>query len=103
MLVFAVPVCGAPGAKRLPRLTLAKTEPIVIRGTFFALRERVRLVVRAPRRQVASAVADRRGTFLVRLRTSFPECQKLSAVATGSRGSRATIVIVEECADAPAP
>jgi hypothetical protein len=97
MLVFAVPVCGASGAKRLPRLTLTKTEPIVVRGNYFAPRERVRLVVRATRRGVTTALADRRGSFLVRLRMSLPGCGKFSAVATGSRGSRATLVVTEEC------
>jgi hypothetical protein len=97
MLVLAVPVCGASGAKRLPRLTLTKTEPIVVRGNYFAPRERVRLAVRVPRRQITRTVADRRGSFVIRLRRSFPDCQTFSAVATGSRGSRATLVVTEEC------
>jgi hypothetical protein len=33
---------------------------------------------------------------------SFRECEKLSAVATGNRGSRATLVVTEECAPATA-
>ncbi len=100
LVAFALPVCGAAGAKRLPRLTLTKREPIVIRGTSFAPRERVLVVVRASRRAAARATADRRGTFSVRVWAAFPECRNLAAVATGSRGSRASLVVAEECSSA---
>jgi hypothetical protein len=97
VVAFAVPVSGAGGAKRLPRLTVAKREPIVIRGTAFSPRERVLVVVRASRRAAARVTADGRGTFSVRVWAAFRECEKLAAAATGNRGSHASLVIREAC------
>jgi hypothetical protein len=63
----------------------------------------VLVVVRASRRAAARAIADSRGTFSVWVWAAFPECRKLTAAASGNRGSRATLVVTEECSFPPAP
>ena len=69
--------------------------PLVVRGTGFAPRERVRLAIRAGRSHahVRRVVAGATGRFRVRfgLLIAIEPCDgRLTFTATGSRGSRAT-------------
>ena len=87
----------ADGARQRPdrgaKLTVLTMQPVTLRGTRFLAAEKVRLtVVAGGDRFVRRTTATSSGSFVQR----FPaitgdRCNRLLAVAVGSRGSRATI------------
>jgi hypothetical protein len=99
VLTLALGVAGfADGSRPRPdrggaKLALVSMKPLTLRGTRFLAGEKVRLtVVAAGDRFVRRTTANSAGSFVQR----FPDvtddrCNRLLAVAIGSRGSRASI------------
>lgn len=76
--------------KGKPGLRVVGGPMLVVRGTHFVPGERVKVTVTVGERLSRETVADGRGSFAVRFRTSFDRCSSsLTALAVGSRGSRA--------------
>jgi hypothetical protein len=97
-LVLLLGVAGlADGSPSQPgrraKLTIVKMQPLTLRGTGFLAAEKVRLtVVAGGDRFVRSTTVNSSGSFT----QGFPSatvdrCNRLVAVAIGSRGSRAAI------------
>ncbi len=95
LLVLAAGAAESDAGRSAAHLKLLATAPPVVRGSAFRAHERVRLALRrrvgAP--TVAHARADARGSF----EATFPgvrinRCGGFSIVATGSAGSRATML-----------
>jgi hypothetical protein len=94
--VFA-PVTLA-GAVRGPSLSVT-TASFTVRGVGFVGRERVTLTAVADGRHVRTITTTARGTFVVRFRSvTVARCDGYVVRAQGSRGSRATLKNVRECA-----
>ena len=95
LVVFAVlcalaSVAGGGAATAHPRLRLLDAEPVAFKGTGFRSHERVRVAVYAGERVVKRVAAGLRGAFVVRFDDVRSDpCAAFSAVAVGSRGSRA--------------
>jgi hypothetical protein len=84
---------GAGGSP--PHLKLVTTAPLVVRGSAFHAHERVRLVLRrrtgAP--TIRHASADAAGAFVATFTgAKVNRCGGFSIVATGTEGSRATML-----------
>jgi hypothetical protein len=99
LLVLALVVAAAAaveasaGLERRATLRLVDVAPVTFRGSAFAPREGVRVVlVRQSRRFVRNAQANGRGTFRVRFGlVALDVCRGAVTVsAAGDRGSRAT-------------
>jgi hypothetical protein len=94
-LLAALTVLALPTREQTaPAIRPVTLAPLIVRGTGFVARERVRLVVRAGRSRphVRNVVADRNGRFRARigLLVAVEPCSgTLTVRATGSRGSRA--------------
>jgi hypothetical protein len=85
---------GGTAAARSPaRLTLSSRQPLIVSGSHFRHRERVRVVVRAAGvTRVRRVRASRAGRFTARFgAVASGPCGRLSVVATGRRGSRAVL------------
>jgi hypothetical protein len=82
-----------PRPDRAAKLTVMNMKPLTFRGTRFLSAEKVRLtVVAGGERFVRRLTASRAGAFTQRFPTVMVDrCNRLMAVATGSRGSRAAI------------
>jgi hypothetical protein len=98
VLALALGAAGlADGSRSRPdrgaKLTLVTMEPLTLRGTRFLAAEKVRLtVVAGGDRFVRRFAAGRSGSFTQRLpAANVDRCDRLLAVAVGSRGSRAAI------------
>jgi hypothetical protein len=98
VLALAVGVAGlAEGSRsrtdRGAKLTVVAMKPLTLRGTRFLAAEKVRLTVVAEGdRFVRRTTATSGGSFTQRFSTvTGDRCNRLLAVAIGSRGSRATI------------
>ena len=95
-LLAALTVLAAPAREQTaPTIRPVTLAPLVVRGTGFLPRERVRLAVRAGRSRahVRRVVAGANGRFRVRfgLLIAIEPCEGgLTFTASGSRGSRAT-------------
>jgi hypothetical protein len=75
------------------KLAVVTMKPLTLRGTRFLAAEKVRLTVVADgNRFVRRTTADRMGAFTQRFQAAAGDrCNRLIAVAIGSRGSRAAI------------
>ena len=83
---------GAGQTVKGPQLRLMDADVLMVRGTGFQARERVRLVVRAPGLVTRDATAGTGGGFTMRLAGVSPSaCAGFSITATGNHGSRATL------------
>jgi hypothetical protein len=81
------------GATPKPRLTLARTQPLTVRGRGFHRHERVRVVLRQASRPavVHRLRAGRRGRFTTTFGgVALDRCGGFSLTAVGRAGSRAT-------------
>jgi hypothetical protein len=90
----ATAVIALPSAAAAPEsLRLVQRSPLVLSGRDFVARERVRVrVTTAGDRAVRRVRASRSGAFRLTFSgLDFDRCNGLSAVATGSQGSRATL------------
>jgi hypothetical protein len=84
-------VTGGGAATTHARLRLLDVSPVSFRGTGFQPRERVRVVVYVRERAVKRVAAGPRGGFVVRFDDLRADpCAAFSAVAVGTKGSRAT-------------
>lgn len=85
----------SPGAG----LRIADVAPFVVRGSGFRAKERVRIVLKVKQRHVKTVLATRTGTFRVRfVGVSMRACEGYLVRAVGSKGSRAYVRHVPECA-----
>jgi hypothetical protein len=106
-LVVAVPsAAGVEGAK--PTLRIADRQPLVVRGSSFAARERVTLYAAMPQgTTVRRLTTTRAGTFVARFRFNFGGCDGVRSLrAVGIRSGTATIrsgPITRECPPPPTP
>jgi hypothetical protein len=98
VLALAFGVAGlADGSRPRPdrgaKLTLVTMKPLTLRGTRFLAAEKVRLtVVAGGDRFVRRTTANSAGSFTQRFSAVMDDrCNRLLAVAIGSRGSRAAI------------
>jgi hypothetical protein len=106
-LVAAVPSgAGVEAAK--PMLRVADRQPLVVRGSSFAARERVMLyAVTRQETTVRRLMTTRAGTFVARFQASFGGCDGVRSLrAVGTRSGTATIrsgPITRECPPPPTP
>jgi hypothetical protein len=95
LLVLAAGAAQSDAVHSTPRLKLVTAAPPVVRGSAFRAHERVRLVLRrrvgAP--TISHASADASGSFVATFTgVMVNRCRGFSIVATGSEGSRATLL-----------
>lgn len=95
----------APAAAGGPTLQVTSTSPVTVRGVLFIPSERVTVVAQVKERHVLEVTADATGTFIARFPdVSLGPCSVYIIRATGSRGSKAILRSVPECAQpGPAP
>jgi hypothetical protein len=104
LAVYLALLAFAPsgGGSTSPRaaLRVADVAPFTVRGSGFRAQERVRIVAQVRGRHVKGVVATATGTFRVRfVGVSVPACAGYVVRATGSKGSRAFVRHIPECAD----
>ena len=104
VLVFGI--AGAAGAAEVhakPALRLTDRTPVTIAGSGFVSGERVLVRVASRGTWTRRATAGGSGTFRVVVQSATVDrCELLRAVATGSRGSRATLKLLPQPACNPA-
>ena len=94
---------AAAAAPPKPHLRASSGQPLVVFGSHFRAHERVKLVVHAARVLTFHARA-RHGSFTVHAGVvPAPRCIVVRIVATGSRGSRATLRLPRPECPPPAP
>jgi len=82
-----------------PHLSVPDTAPFTVRGTGFRIGERVSIVVNARNRASRTVTAGVAGGFLARMpAVELGSCPAYAVQARGSRGSRASLKVVPECA-----
>jgi hypothetical protein len=103
---LAVGGAGAVDAKKpAPRLQVTKLAPLAVRGSFFRVRERVRLtIVNGEQERTRTLRASRMGSFTAAFDTVYvhPCSNDLSVTAVGVLGSRASAKVPPP-ADCPPP
>jgi hypothetical protein len=95
LLVLAAGAAEGGVGRSAPHLKLLATAPPVVRATAFRAHERVRLVLRRRVGQpaIVHARADSAGNFVATFAgIRVNRCGGFSIVATGSEGSRATLL-----------
>lgn len=104
LVVAAALASSAVAAPPKPHLRAASQQPLVVVGSHFRAHERVKLVIHAARVLTFHARA-RHGSFKVHAGfVPSPRCTVVRIVATGSRGSRASLRLVRpECPPPPHP
>jgi hypothetical protein len=95
LLLLAAAAAHSDAGRSAPHLKLVATAPPVVRASAFRAHERVRLVLRrrfgAP--TISHASADSAGSFVATFAgVRVSRCGGFSIVATGSDGSRATML-----------
>lgn len=104
LTALALGVFGTAGqaATAAPKLRIVALNPMAIRGSGFAARERVKLLIVAPRPAVRWVRASARGMFSIRLRFKVGRCEAVVVQAVGARGSRAQAELLRpDCAAIP--
>jgi hypothetical protein len=103
---LGVSAAGAVHAKKPPaQLQVTKLAPLAVRGSFFRVRERVRLtVVNRDQERTRTLRASRVGSFTASFDTVYvhPCSNELSVTAVGALGSRASAKVPPP-ADCPPP
>ena len=100
LALLAVSSSGGGSASSRATLRVANVAPFSVRGSGFRAQERVRVVAQVSGRHVKAVVATATGTFRVRfLDVSVSACAGYLVRATGSKGSRAYLRHVPECAE----
>jgi hypothetical protein len=92
--LLSVALAAPAGAHLRPHLSLARSEPPMVRGGGFHQRERVKVVVIQSwgAKLVKRTRANRAGRFRVSFPNANPPCGNYRVTATGSRGSRAALI-----------
>ncbi|HEU5212574.1 MAG TPA: hypothetical protein VFU10_07365 [Gaiellaceae bacterium] len=103
---FAAGVLCAPassGQAGRAQLQLMRSSPVMLRGTGFTAAEHVRVVARVPGMATKRVTASSAGAFTVRFAgRAGTRCTGFSVIATGDRGSRASITQApEQCGALP--
>lgn len=99
ILVAVVAVgCGATAATSPPHVSVPHRRPVVVQGSHFRAHERVSITFATDRLYRRTVTASTSGTFTLR----FPgirlrDCDALSVIAAGNRGSRATLKTLSQC------
>jgi hypothetical protein len=97
-LLLAIAAIGldraaAGSAARTPALAIDHSRPLTVHGTGFRKHERVRLVLHRPGSAVRHATAAASGAFTTAFAgVAVDRCSGVWVSATGSAGSRATLV-----------
>jgi hypothetical protein len=102
-VILVVLVAVAAAVAGTARLQVTARAPFTVHGVGFAPGEHVTIVAQAAGRHVAEVTAGKDGTFIVRFDVSLGVCPAYIVSATGSRGSRASLRLVRECAYPGAP
>jgi len=104
--VLVLAIAGAAVAADLrtkPALRVADRSPVTVAGTAFVSRERVLVTVSSSHTWTRRATAGARGTFRVVFEgATVDRCEVVRVVATGARGSRATLKLLPQPACNPA-
>jgi hypothetical protein len=94
-VALAIGVAGigeASGSAAKPSLRLMSRQPLVAQGKSFLARERVRVRVSGDATTTRSVRATAEGSFGVRFEdVTVGRCDAIRVVATGARGSQATL------------
>jgi hypothetical protein len=98
LAAFTAPAAATSTAS--PRLAALDLAPLTVRGLNFRTRERVRVVLRVQGEVYTRRLtATMRGRFVVRyLSVTADQCTPYIVSALGSKGSRAALKAVPECA-----
>jgi hypothetical protein len=102
----AAAVAASAGAGTTsPRLVIEQPAPLLVHGQHFASGEHVRVTGFARGTTTTRWVtATSTGSFFVRFRyLKAPACAPYGARALGSKGSKATVRVMPECAPGPTP
>ena len=93
VVVGVLILAGVASAATRPALQLASLRPLVVNGSHFRAKERVRVTVTtASATWKRSTVATRAGTFGIEIESvPLGRCGGFSVSATGSKGSSATL------------
>jgi hypothetical protein len=94
LLTLAVIAAPVAAATPRPRLTVARAQPMTVRGAAFHRREHVRVVLRPGSGAAVTrhVTASSSGTFTVAFPTArLSRCAGWTVTATGAAGSRATL------------
>ena len=97
-VILVVLVAIAVAEAGMAGLQVTASAPFTVYGVGFAPGERVTIVAQAAGRHVMVVTAGEDGTFTVRFDVSLGVCPAYIVTATGSRGSRASLRLVRECA-----
>jgi len=97
-IILVVLVAIAAAWAGTARLEVTVQAPFTVHGVGFAPGERVTIVAQAAGRHVKVVTAGEDGTFTVRFDVSLGVCPAFIVRATGSRGSRASVKFIRECA-----
>jgi hypothetical protein len=90
-LVLAASAAGGSDTRAKPTLKLTRGMPLTLRGAHFAPKERVRVTVSSELKRTKLVRASGSGGFGVTFQDAYDRCDGLFALATGARGSRATL------------
>jgi hypothetical protein len=95
--LMALSAVSAGAAACPPTLRLVGTQPLLLRGSGFHPRERVR--VTAPARSARVVRTTRRGTFRVELEKTTPtdRCSAFAVVARGAHGETVILKVRPQC------
>ncbi len=102
-IILVVLAAIAPAIAGTARLEVSARAPLTVHGVGFAPGERVTIVAQAAGQYVKVVTASEDGTFTVRFDVSLGVCPAYVVRATGSRGSRASLRSVRECAHPGSP
>jgi len=97
-LLTALVATFAAAAWSRPIISVTRVVPLTVRGSGFVPGERVRVVARVPAVYRKTVTAGSRGRFSVVFRVAAGKCVRIRVVATGNKGSRASITVPPRCA-----
>ncbi len=94
---------GIDASQKRPALRLVDRQPLILKGVRFKARERVRVVVEAADGEMVRVVRARvTGSFVASFGdVVFDRCTGLRVVATGARGSRASLKLPKPACPPP--
>jgi len=105
ILVLIGLVTASTATASSPRIRLTTVSPLTLRGTGFAIRERVRITVNAETSATRRVLTGSGGGFVARFPTlTFRYCTASIIRAVGSTGDTAVLrIAAPECPQPPTP
>ena len=99
VVALIIALVAVPGgvARSKPAIHVTRVIPITVKGTGFASRERVKVIVRIPATYRKTVTATGLGRFTATFRIASGKCSSIRALATGNKGSRATAYVPPSC------